>query len=114
MWVPLKGNCPSGSFSGASNRKLFAMEKASLAAPARSTESSDELSVAAAHAMGCSGRGHEADIARKPRAPARNVSGRCTSNVQGTASDVVEGEGIPATAEHDLFRYSGTNPIFDS
>ena len=85
------------------------MEKASLAAPARSTESSDELSVAAAvEGMSLTSRGsHESQPEMPPgvgNAP----------DVQGTASDVVEGEGLPATAERGCADPRiGAGPIVD-
>ena len=70
------------------------MEVPSVAAPAGSTESSDELSVAAGvEAISLASRGsHECQPEMTPgvgNAP----------DVQGTASDVVQGEGIPATAD---------------
>ena len=72
------------------------MEVPSLAAPAGTTESSDELSVAAAvESLSLTSRGsHECQPEMPPgvgNAP----------DVQGTASDVVEGEGIPDTAEQE-------------
>ena len=85
------------------------MEKASLAAPARSTESSDELSVAAAvEGMSLTSRGsHESQPEMPPgvgNAP----------DVQGTASDVIEGEGLPATAERGCSDPRiGAGPIVD-
>ena len=72
------------------------MEVPSLAAPAGSTESSDELSVAAGvEGMSVASPGsHQCQPEMPPgvgNAP----------DVPGTASDVVEGEGIPATAEQE-------------
>ena len=72
------------------------MEKPSFAAPAVSTKSSDELSVAAGvEAVSLASRGsHECQQEMPPgvgHAP----------DVQGTASDVVQAEGIPATAERE-------------
>ena len=72
------------------------MEEASLAAPGGPTESSDEGGLRC-----CGSRGHEPGTARKPEMHARNASPGVGNapDVQGTASDVVEGEGIPATAD---------------
>ena len=72
------------------------MEVPSVAAPAGSTESSDELSVAAGvEGMSVASPGsHQCQPEMPPgvgNAP----------DVPGTASDVVEGEGIPATAEQE-------------
>ena len=67
-----------------------------MAAPACSMESSDELSIAAGvEAVSLTGRGsHECQQKMPPgvgHAP----------GMQGTASDVVQAEGIPATAERE-------------
>ena len=72
------------------------MEVPSVAAPAGSTESSDELSVAAGvEGLSVASPGsHQCQPEMPPgvgNAP----------DVPGTASDVVEGEGIPATAEQE-------------
>ena len=72
------------------------MEKASLAAPAVSTESSDGISVAAGvEAESLASRGsHECQQEMPPgvgHAP----------GMQGTASEVVQAKGIPATAERE-------------
>ena len=89
---PLNRNCPSRSFPAPPTENCSRWRsKTSLAAPARSTESSDELSVAAAvEGMSLTSRGsHEPQPEMPPgvgNAP----------DVQGTASDVVEGEGRPA------------------
>ena len=79
------------------------MEKASLAAAARSTESSYELSVAAGvEAMSLTSRGsHEC----QPEMPSGVGN---APDAQGTASDVVEGEGIPATAVSSRVRRDGS------
>ena len=72
--APLKSRSLRRKFGRRQLTKVFAMEKASLAAAARSTESSYELSVAAGvEAMSLTSRGsHEW--------PARNAFGRwqCT------------------------------------
>ena len=70
------------------------MEEASLAAPGGPTESSDELSVAAAvEGMSLAPRGSQKCLPEMPPGVGN------APDVQGTASDVVEGEGIPATAD---------------
>ena len=85
------------------------MEKASLAAAARSTESSNELSVAAGvEAMSLTSRGsHEC----QPEMPSGVGN---APDMQGTASDVVEGDCIPATAEQQgEARRIGVRSILD-
>ena len=95
--VPLKSRSPFSSTNRRlSTDKLFAMEVPSSAAPAGSTESSYALSVAAGvESISVASRGsHQCQPEMTPgvgNAP----------DMPGTASDVVEGEGIPATAEQE-------------
>ena len=70
------------------------MEEASLAAPGGPTESSDLLSVAAAvEGMSLAPRGSQKCLPEMPPGVGN------APDVQGTAPDLVEGEGIPATAD---------------
>ena len=107
--APLKSRSLRRKFGRRQLTKVFAMEKASLAAAARSTESSYELSVAAGvEAMSLTSRGsHEC----QPEMPSGVGN---APDAQGTASDVVEGEGIPATAEQQgEARRIGVRSILD-